>query len=122
MKILIVDDSKLARLGLMKFMKSFRDSFEIIEADNGLKAVNLFEMQSPELIFMDLTMPVMDGYKAIDKIISLNKDAYIIAVSADIQKIAKEKVLKSGVKSFLNKPVQEEDIHKILQTFDLNRN
>lgn len=115
MKILVVDDSKLARLSLIKTLKEFEPSAEFLEAENGLVAVELFQRQAPEAVFLDLTMPVMDGYEALGKIMQINPKAQVVIVSADIQTQAKERVLQMGAKMMVPKPINGEKMLSVLQ-------
>lgn len=115
MKILVVDDSKLARLSLIKTVKKIEPSAEFFEAENGAVAVELFEKEQSCVVFLDLTMPVMDGYEALLKIMTIDPDAQVIVVSADIQTEAKRRVLKSGAKNMLPKPINDE---KMLNIFN----
>ena len=102
MKILIVDDSMAARM-LMKGFFADDDSFEIVEAENGEKAIELFKKEKPDITFLDLTMPVMDGFEALKIIKELDSDAPVVVLTADIQKKSIEKVMKLGAYSVLKK-------------------
>jgi len=113
MKILVVDDSKLARLSLIKTVKKLEPSAEFIEADNGAVAVELFKQESPNVVFLDLTMPVMDGFEALIEIIKINPDAQVVVVSADIQEQARNRVLEYGAKNMCPKPINDEKMQNI---------
>ncbi|MDO8454484.1 MAG: response regulator, partial [Sulfurimonas sp.] len=89
MKILIVDDSKLARMGVIKSLREIEPGAELFQASNGVEAVEIFKNERPSVVFLDLTMPVMDGYEALKQIMALDKDAQVIVISADIQSEAK---------------------------------
>lgn len=115
MKILVVDDSKLARLSLIKILKELEPNFEIIEADNGLSAVMLYQEHSPVAVFLDLTMPIMDGYKALEKMIALNSKAQVVIVTADIQAQAQAQVMALGAKIIIPKPISSKKMQTILQ-------
>jgi len=114
MKILIVDDSQLARMGIIKYLKILEPSAELFEAESGLEAIEVFKRESPSVVFMDLTMPGMSGYEAIERIMPLDSDVKIVVVSADIQKIAEEKVIQLGAKMLIKKPINQENIKDIL--------
>jgi chemotaxis response regulator CheB len=90
LKILIVDDSKLARMGVIKSLNKIEPSAELLQACNGLEAVEIFKLESPDVVFLDLTMPVMDGFEALKEIIAINANAQVIVISADIQEEAKK--------------------------------
>lgn len=81
--ILIVDDSPIAR----KMLKSCipkEKGYEMHEAGNGKEGVDKYKEVKPDVTFMDLTMPVMDGYRAVEKIIEFDRNALIIVVTADV--------------------------------------
>ena len=118
MKVLIVDDSKLARLSLMKVLLEYVDKEDCIQATNGQEAVDQMKEHMPNLVFLDLTMPVMDGYAALPKLLELNPKAQVIVVSADIQEKAQEMVLSLGAKLHVKKPISAakmQDVFKALR-------
>ena len=115
LKILVVDDSKIARMGVIKSLKEIVGDVEIFQATNGLEAVEIFKDEKPSVVFLDLTMPVMDGYEALKKIIEIDKNAQVIVVSADIQSEAKLRVLVSGAKNMYPKPINSETMKLIFE-------
>ncbi|MBS4068665.1 MAG: response regulator [Sulfurimonas sp.] len=115
MKILIVDDSKIGRMSVIKSLKIVKPDAELFQAANGLEAVEIFKEEKPHVVFLDLTMPVMDGYEALKHIMSIDKEAQVIVVSADIQSEAKLRVLVAGAKNMYPKPINDE---KMLQIFE----
>lgn len=115
MKILVVDDSKLARLTLIKTLKEYEPSAEIYEAENGAIGVELFKAEKPGIVFLDLTMPVMDGYEALGLIMENDSKAQVVVVSADIQTQAQEQVLALGAKLMVPKPINSEKMLGVLQ-------
>ncbi len=112
-KILIVDDSPVARRMLKSCLPKDR-GFELFDASNGKEGVEKYKDIKPDLTFMDLTMPVMTGYEALEEIIKYDKDAIVIIATADIQMKAIKTVLDSGAYMVLRKPLKEEDIQKAL--------
>ncbi len=121
MKILVVDDSNIARKMTMKSIKeAISDKAEIIQASNGLEALNEYKSSQPDLVFMDLTMPVMDGFEAVEKIKEIDKDAKIITVSADIQKGAVDKTRELGVIGFIKKPINSNKVIEYIEKLGLN--
>ena len=115
MKYLITDDSKMARKMTIKSLEDLiKKEDEILEASNGLEAVELYKEHKPGICFMDLTMPIMDGFEAIKEIKSYDKDAKIIIVSADIQEFAKQKARENGAIGFINKPINKDTISMML--------
>lgn len=115
MKVLVVDDSKIARMGVIKSIKDSVSDVEVFQATNGVEAVEIFENQKPDAVFLDLTMPIMDGYEALKKIIEIDKDAQVIVISADIQSEAKLRVLVSGAKNMYPKPINSETMKLIFE-------
>jgi len=112
---LVVDDSKLARLSLVKALKTNIGNAEIFQATNGLEALQTMKNKSPDIVFLDLTMPEMDGYEALPKLLTINPKAKIVVVSADVQTKAKEKVIALGAQLHIQKPINADKIKEILE-------
>ncbi|WP_455755970.1 response regulator [Sulfurimonas sp.] len=120
MKYLVVDDAKLARRMIIKSLKQvFNENIEIIEATNGKEAIEFYKTHQPEICFMDLTMPIVDGFEATSTICSFDKDAQIVVVSADIQEHSVQKAQESGAMGFIKKPVDAENLKNMLQELEL---
>ncbi len=114
MKILIVDDTKLSRAMILKRIpESIKESASIFQGVNGQEAVELYKELHPDIVFLDLTMPVMDGFEALRQIIAFDKKAIVYIISADIQSKAKERVLSDGAVGIENKPIDEHRLEKI---------
>ncbi len=115
MKYLVVDDSKLARLSLIKSLKSHIEDAEIFQAVNGEEAVTLVKSEKPDIAFLDLTMPIMDGYTALPLMLEENPKLKVIVVSADIQEQAKTKVIQLGAQLHVQKPINADKMQDILE-------
>ncbi len=116
MKILVTDDSKMARKMVIKTLTDLlQDSIEIHEAQNGLEALELYKEILPKITFLDLTMPVMDGFEALEKIKEFDIDAKVVIISADIQKLSMEKALQLGAFNFVKKPIDATKMQQILE-------
>lgn len=116
MKILVTDDSKIARKMVIKTLNDATQSeLEIFEAQNGQEALDLYKKIKPDLTFLDLTMPVMDGFEALEKIKEFDKNAKVIVLSADIQKMSVDRVLALGAFNFIRKPIDLEKTQQILK-------
>ena len=114
-KYLVVDDSKMARKMTISVIKELVGSDDgIVQARNGQEAFDLYKEYRPRLVFMDLTMPVMDGFDAILKIKDFDCHANIIVVSADIQKGAMQKAKDNGALDFINKPIDVEKTRAVI--------
>jgi len=117
---LVVDDSKMARKMAVKNLRLVvGESPTIVEAVNGQEAVDLYKEYKPKVCFMDLTMPVMDGFEAILHICKFDKDAKIIVISADIQELSMQKSKENGAIGFIKKPVNQENLTSMLTTLGL---
>lgn len=114
MKVLVVDDSKLARLSIMKIVRETRPDAQITEAENGAIAVDLYSQSEFDIVLLDLTMPVMDGFEALEKIRKIDPAAKVVVISADVQAKAKLKVLRLGATNMLPKPISKEKMQEIL--------
>ncbi len=111
--ILIVDDSPIARKMLKSCLPKDK-GYEYHEASNGQEGVEKYQELHPDLTFMDLTMPVMTGYEAIDEIVKHDKNAMIVVVTADIQMKSIKQVLDSGAYMVLKKPLKREELNNAL--------
>ncbi|BCN30556.1 response regulator [Anaeromicropila herbilytica] len=115
-KVLIVDDAEFMRLSLRTFLG--KHGYEIIgEAADGKMALDLYEKERPDIVTMDLTMPVMDGIESIKEIMKIDKDAKILVVSAMGQETKVRDAILAGAKNFIVKPFTEESVLKVLSTF-----
>jgi len=113
MKILLVDDSPISR----KMLKSCfpKDAtFEFHEAGDGLDGCEKFREIGPDITFLDLTMPVMDGVQALEHMKKHCRDAVIIVATADIQAGSIEKVMGLGAFMVLKKPPTKESVRSAL--------
>jgi len=105
-RILVVEDNEDNRRILLYRLRKIGD-FEIIETENGEEAVAAVVENPPDLIFMDLKMPVMDGWEATRRIRQLDrgKDIPIIALTAQAMAGDEQKALANGCNDYLAKPV-----------------
>ncbi|PKO16316.1 MAG: response regulator [Chloroflexi bacterium HGW-Chloroflexi-10] len=102
-KILIVDDSTFARSKIKKALAEL--NCEVLEAGSGDEAVEIARTQLPDLMTLDLLMPVMSGQDTLQAVKNLHLPVKVIIVSADIQIQTREELLAAGASAFLNKPV-----------------
>ncbi len=112
-KIMIVDDSPVARRMLKTCIPKDK-GYEIFEAENGKDGIEKYQELNPDVTFMDLTMPVLDGYKATEQIMKLDKKAIIIVTTADIQPKSIETVMGLGAFTLLKKPAKAKTIQDAL--------
>ncbi|MEM9539161.1 MAG: ATP-binding protein [Cyanobacteria bacterium P01_E01_bin.42] len=114
-RILIVDDKVFNRQLFVKLLNPL--GFELKEANNGKEAVEICESWQPYLIWMDMRMPIMDGYEATQRIKATTKGQAIavIALTASVLEEEKAVVLSAGCNDFMRKPFREQDIFEALQ-------
>ena len=113
-RLLIVEDQAENRLLLRRLLDPF--GFEMSEAINGKEAVALFEQKRPDLIWMDVRMPVMDGLEAIRRIraTKAGADTKIIALTAHALEEERSAIMAAGCDDFVRKPFREQEIFDAL--------
>ena len=104
--ILIVDDSAFTRNIHRQVIEG--EDYEVVEAESGAAALEMFEKENPDLVMMDLLMPDMDGMEVTQKILEIDPGAKIIICSTDRQKYRQEEAKEVGVIGFLTKPINKE--------------
>lgn len=117
-KVLIVDDSSFARKQMARALPDGWE-VEISFAENGQQAVESIRQGLGEIVFLDLTMPVMDGYGALEIIKQEDLPAMVIVVSGDIQPEARDRVRKLGALDFIKKPVDKAKATEILTQYGI---
>ena len=116
-KILIVDDSKTSR----KFLRNMLEDagHEIVsEAVNGVEGVEKFRLYKPDVVTMDITMPVMDGIQTLVKIKEYDPGAKVIMVTAAGQKGKMVDAIKLGAAEFVTKPFETDQIISIIESIE----
>lgn len=117
-RITIVDDSAMSRKLLIKALPATW-AIDIHQASNGAEALDAYHAGKAEVMFLDLTMPVMDGYQVLEALKHEGLNTFVIVVSADIQPKAQERVKQLGAIAFIKKPVNSEEITRILKEFGI---
>ncbi|TDE43444.1 PAS domain S-box protein [Flavobacterium rhamnosiphilum] len=115
-KIMIVEDNKINMLLLKTIIKNVPINSAIFEVINGKDAVEQFETINPDIIFMDIQMPIMNGYEATQLIRTLKsgQNVPIIAITAGTEKEEKEKCLTAGMNDYISKPIVKGIIEEII--------
>jgi two-component system chemotaxis response regulator CheY len=114
-KILIVDDSVFSQKVAAGFMKKHLEDAEIYFANDGLEGIEKYIEIKPDYVFLDLLMPKVNGRELIKLIKEYDSAAKIFVVSADVQKNVREEIEACGVKSFINKPFNEEKVQLVCE-------
>jgi DNA-binding NarL/FixJ family response regulator len=102
-RVLIVDDTERVRQELRTFLTLTRDIKIVGEASNGLEAIRLVENLSPQVILMDLEMPLMDGYEAIRQVKVLQPACRVIALTIHGGEREQERAHRAGADEFIVK-------------------
>ena len=116
-KILIVDDSQVIRLLLQAIFNAEPDLEVIGAAKNGEEAVKMARLLKPDLITMDIRMPIMDGFEATENIRANEGSDFhlpIIAVTANAMSSDKQRCLDVGMDDYLKKPISPEAIRMMI--------
>lgn len=108
-KILLVDDAAFMRM-MLKNALSQAGYTDLIEAEDGVKAVEAYTAEKPDLVFMDITMPNKDGLETLKEIKAMDPKATIVMCSAMGQETMVMDSIKSGAKDFIVKPFKPERI------------
>lgn len=113
-KIVIVDDSALTRKILRKLIEDAGYTV-VCEAVNGAEGVEAYKKYKPDLITLDITMPVMDGVNALNEIMAFDKDAKAIMITAAGQEKRVIACIRLGARQFMVKPFDKEEVLKSIK-------
>ena len=105
-KIVIIEDSSYMRRMIRGILNA--DGYEIVEADEGLKGLQMVKTVTPDCVLVDLIMPGIDGLKVLNVLHAEMPDVPVIVLTADIQESVREQCLKLGASGFINKPPKED--------------
>lgn len=112
-RVLIADDSIIMRKNLKSILTEAGHTV-VAEASNGIQAYSEYEKFTPDLVTMDITMPILDGLQAVKKIIRSFPDAKIIMISAFDQKNMVFQALETGAKHYIMKPITPEKVLSVV--------
>ncbi len=107
-KILVVDDAEFLRVRISKMLSG--EGHDILEAENGLKAVEAYKASKPDLVLMDITMPEMDGLSALKEIKSFDSAAKVVMLTALGQESVVLEAIKTGARDFVVKPFEKDRV------------
>ena len=110
-KILIADDSMLMRTILRKILS---EKYELIESQSGTEALEKFKKEKPDLVLLDIVMPKKGGLKVLKTLMKSNPEAKIVMVSAVGDNAMINKCKKIGVKDYIIKPFDKDEIIAIV--------
>ena len=118
--VLIVDDSRLSRLMIHAFITQAHPDWTIIEASNGLEALEKTATQTVDLMTIDLNMPGMDGLTLATQLQHTYPTAYITLITANIQESVRHRAEAAGM-GFIAKPVTEDNVLACLSSLENSR-
>jgi two-component system chemotaxis response regulator CheY len=107
-KILIVDDSSLSRRTLRRILEPAE--YEVVEANDGMAALEVYFLEKPSLVLLDLVMKGMYGLDVLVKLREMDQQARVVVASADIQSSTRKMVDEAGALGFINKPFVAEQV------------
>jgi PAS domain S-box-containing protein len=124
-KILIAEDTSMNMLLLSRMLNSIIPNIRIYTATNGVEVLDLLKSVAPDLIFMDIQMPVLDGLET-SKAIRKSSDVVlrnvpIIALTAGVSKAERDECFKAGMNGFLSKPINKDTLYSVLIDYFLNQ-
>ena len=113
MKVLVCDDSVFVRVKMKKALQSAGIT-DIIEAADGVSAVEMYKQNKPDLVFMDIIMPNKSGVEALTEIRAFDSNAKVIMASSVGTQGNLKEAIEAGAFDFLQKPIEEDVIKKII--------
>lgn len=116
--LLICDDSAMARKQVKRSLPEGWD-VNLIMATNGVEGMEAIRSGQGEMVFLDLTMPELDGYGVLDSIQKEGHKCIVIVISADIQPEARERVMALGALDFIKKPIDSKKLQDVLKKYGL---
>ena len=114
--ILVGDDSILARKQLKDIITKYTDDPVFIDASNGQEAIDKYKETHPDLVFLDIVMPIKDGIAAVNEIISADPSAKIVIVSSVGTQEQLKRAIEAGAKDFIQKPIRQDQVENVLHT------
>ena len=113
-KVLIVDDSAMSRRMVRRILE--QGGYSVIEADEGVAALEIYFLEKPDLVLLDLVMKGMYGLEVLTKLRELDPGARVVVASADIQSSTRTMVKDAGARFFINKPFVPEQVLTTVST------
>ena len=113
-KILIVDDSALSRRTLRRILEAA--GYEVVEADDGMAALEVYFLEKPALVLLDLVMKGMYGLDVLVKLREMDPKALVVVASADIQSSTRKMADEAGALGFIHKPFVPEQVIAAVET------
>ncbi len=104
LRVLVVDDEVIVRRLVSQVLRSA--GYEVVgEAENGRRAVELFKAHRPEIVTLDVEMPLMDGFEALTQILHLDQKALVVMLTNQTEKETVTRIIGAGAKDYIVKPI-----------------
>jgi two-component system chemotaxis response regulator CheY len=113
LNILVVDDSLLIRRTLSKTLEDLGHTV-VAQAKSGKEAIDMYKKHNPDIVTMDITMPLMSGIEALSRIKKLYNDAIVIMVTSHGEEDLVMEAIHKGAKGYILKPITKEKIDTII--------
>jgi len=114
--LLLVDDHEVVRIGLRSFLETQKGIRIVAEASNGEQAIELALLHKPDIILMDITMPVMDGLEATRKLHSISPDCKVLVLTVHDDKQFFMQMLAAGASGYITKQAAADDLMGAIKT------
>jgi two-component system, NarL family, invasion response regulator UvrY len=115
-KVMLVDDHAVVRMGFRMLLESAFDIKVVAEAESGEQAIKLYMEHQPDVVVMDITMPGIGGMEATDRILAKDNHAKILILSAHEDSVHPKRVLNAGAMGYLTKRSAAEELIKAIRT------
>jgi len=113
-KILVVDDAAFMRIVLKDILKNLGYT-NIIEASDGIMAIEQYKKFKPDLVTLDVNMPKMDGIQALKHIMSIDPKAKVVMVTAVEQRFIVQEAIRTGAKDYIVKPFDRSMVATVIE-------
>lgn len=113
-KVLVVDDSSLARRTVRQLLEEM--GYAVEEASDGAQAIERYFLNRHDLVILDMVMEGMYGLEVLMKFKQLNPDVKVIVVTADVQNATKAEVRAAGASALINKPIIREELSRVVNS------
>jgi CheY-like chemotaxis protein len=112
-KVLLVEDNLINQKVALSVFKQINISADV--ANHGKEALDMIQKKDYDIIFMDVQMPVMDGFETVTKLRTSGNDTVIIAMTANAMKGDREKCLRVGMNDYISKPFKKNDLYVVFE-------
>lgn len=118
-KILIVDDERNIRALLTKFFRM--EGYNPLEAKNAIEAVNILKTEKPDIVFLDIKMPGLNGVEVLKITKVYNQHAHVVMISGHADEATARETLQLGAFEYICKPIDLERIREILAQIEISK-